>query len=231
MTCPIQVLRSWASLIRRGTFLEQSLSFYFSHSTKQKLGEPGDTHAFSSVDSCGGRWVRLHFPLFCLVTKSCLTLCDPMDCSTHARLPCPSLSPGVCSNSCPLSRWCHPTISSSLVPFSSCLQSFPASRSFSLSWLFASGGQSIGALASASVLPVNIQVWFPLGLTGLITLQSKRLLKVFSSTTVWKHSAFFMVHLSYPYMTTGKTTTLTIQTLLAKWCLCFSICCLGLSFS
>ena len=87
----------------------------------------------------------------------------------HARLPGPSLSPGVCSNSCPLSWWCHPTISSSATPFSSCLQSFPASGSFPMSWFFASGGQSIGASASASVLPLNIQGWFPLGLTGLVS--------------------------------------------------------------
>ena len=86
----------------------------------------------------------------------------------HARLPCPSLSPGVCSNSCSLSWWCHPTISSSVAPFSSCLQSFPASGSFPSSWLFTSGGQSIGASASGSVLPLNIQGWFPVGLTGLI---------------------------------------------------------------
>ena len=83
----------------------------------------------------------------------------------HARLPCPSPTPGVCSNSCPLSRWCHPTISSSVLPFSSCLQSFPASGSFLMSQFFASGGQSIGFSASASVLPMNIQYWFPLGLT------------------------------------------------------------------
>ena len=84
----------------------------------------------------------------------------------HARLPCPSPTPGVCSNSCPSCRWCHPTISSSVVPFSSCLQSFPASGSFPVSQLFASGGQSIGVSASASVLPVNIQDWFPLGWTN-----------------------------------------------------------------
>ena len=84
----------------------------------------------------------------------------------HARLPCPSPTPRACSNSCPLSRWCHPTISSPVVPFSSWLQSFPASGSFLMSWLFTSGGHSIGA--SASVLPVNIQNWFPLGLTGVI---------------------------------------------------------------
>ena len=102
----------------------------------------------------------------------------------HARPPCPSLSPGVCSNSCPLSRWCHPTISSSVIPFSSCLPSFPASRSFPMSWLFTSGGQSIGASASASVLPMNIQDWFPLGLTGLISLDSQESSPVY--TVYWK---------------------------------------------
>ena len=106
----------------------------------------------------------------------------------HTRLPCPSLSPGVCSNSCPLSQWCNPTISSSIAPFSSCPQSFPVSGSFPMSWLFTSGGQSFGA--SASVLPMNIQGWFPLGLTGLISLQSKGLSGVLSSTTVWKHQFF-----------------------------------------
>ena len=91
----------------------------------------------------------------------------------QARLPCPSPSPGACSNLCPLSRWCHPTISSSVTPFSSCLQSFPALGSFPMSWLFASGGQSTGASASASILPVTIKDWFSLGLTDLISLQSK----------------------------------------------------------
>ena len=106
----------------------------------------------------------------------------------HIRLPCPSLSPQVCSNSCPLSRWCHPALSPSVVPFSSCLQSFPASGSFPMSWLFTSGSQSIRA--SASVLPVNNQCWFSLGLTGLISLQSKGLSRVFSSITVWNHQFF-----------------------------------------
>ena len=103
----------------------------------------------------------------------------------HNRLPCPSLSPGVCSNSRPLSQWCHPTISSSVVPFSSCLQSFPASGSFPVSQFFASFGQIIGVSASASVVPMNIQNWFPLRLTGLISLQSKRL-KEFSPTPQFK---------------------------------------------
>ena len=108
----------------------------------------------------------------------------------HARAPCPSPTPSVYSNSCPLSRWCHPTISSYVIPFSSCLQSFPASESFPMSQLFASGGQSIGLSASASVLPINIQDWFPLGWTGWISLPSKGLSRVFSNTTVQKHQFF-----------------------------------------
>ena len=104
---------------------------------------------------------------FSSFAQSCLTLCDPMDC----RPPCPSPNHRVYSNSPPLSRWCHPTILSSVVPFSSCLQSFPASGSFQMSQLFASGGQSIGVSASTSVLPMNIQDWFPLGWTGWISLQ------------------------------------------------------------
>ena len=105
----------------------------------------------------------------------------------HTRLPCPSPTPGAYSNSHPLSPWCHPTISSSVIPFSSCLQSFPASGSFQTSQFFASGGQSIGASASASVLPMNIQDWFPLGWTGWISLLSKGFSRVFSNTTVQKH--------------------------------------------
>ena len=108
----------------------------------------------------------------------------------HARLPCLSPTPGACSNSCPLSQWCHPTISSSVVPFSSWPQSFPASGSFPISQFFMSGGQSIGASASASVLQMNIQDWFLLGLTDLISLQSKGLSRVFSNTTVQKHQFF-----------------------------------------
>ena len=108
----------------------------------------------------------------------------------HARPPCPSPTPRACSNSCPLSWWCHPTISSSIVPFSSCLQSFPASGSFPMRWLFTSRDQSIGA--SASVLLINISDWFPLGLTGLISLLSKGLSRVFSNTTVQKHQLFII---------------------------------------
>ena len=127
----------------------------------------------------------------------------------HARPPSPSLTPGVHSDSCPLSRSYHPAISSS-VTFSFCLQSFPESGSFPVSRLFTSGGQSTGASGSASVLPMNIQDLFPLGLTGLISLQSKGPSRDFSNTTVQKHlffscSAFFMIQLSHPYMTTSKT--------------------------
>ena len=114
----------------------------------------------------------------------------------HARLPCPSPTPGACSNSCPLSRWCHPIISFSVIPFSSCLQSFPASGPFPKSQLFTLGGQSIGA--SASVLPMNIQDWFP----GWISLQSKGLSRVFSNTTVQKHQFFYAQLSLYPTLTT-----------------------------
>ena len=114
----------------------------------------------------------------------------------HARLLCLPLSPGICSNSCPLSWWCYLIISSSATSFSSCPQSFPASGSFPISWFFASGGQSIGALASASVLPVNTQCWCPLGLTDLIFLQSKGLTGVFSTTTIQKHQ-FFSIQPSF----------------------------------
>ena len=137
----------------------------------------------------------------------------------HARPPCPLLSPRACSNSHPSSWWCHPTISSSVIPFS-CPQSFPASGSFPMSQFFTSGGQSIGVSASGSVLPVNIQDWFPLGWTGWISLQSKGLSRVFSSTSlkasILQHSAFFMVQLSHPYMTTGKNKALTIQNFVKK---------------
>ena len=134
--------------------------------------------------------VSINVPGFCCssVTKLCSTV--PPQGLQHARLPRSSLSPEVCSNSCPLSRWCHPTILSSVIPFSSNLQSFSASGSFPMSWLFALGGQSTGA--SASVLPMSIQGWFPLGLSGLISLLSKGLLRVYSTVprffvTFWKN--------------------------------------------
>ena len=132
-----------------------------------------------------------------------------MDCST---LPWPSPIPGARLNSCLLSWWCHPTISFSVVPISSCPQSFPASGSFQMSQFFASGGQSIGASALASVLPMNIPDWFPLGLPDLISLQSKGLSRVFSSTIVQKHQFLW----SHPYTTTGKTVALTRQTFVGK---------------
>ena len=113
----------------------------------------------------------------------------------HTRLPCPSLSPGTCSDSSPLNRWCHPAISSSVIPFLSCLQSCPASGSFQMSQFFTSGGQSIGVSVTSAILPMNIQDWFPLGLTGWISLQSKGLSRVFSSTTFQKHQ-FFSAQLS-----------------------------------
>ena len=119
----------------------------------------------------------------------------------HARPPCPSQTPGACSNSCPLSQWCHPTISSSVVPFSSHLQSFPASESFQMSQFFASDGWSIAASALASFLPVNIQDWFPLGLTGWISLQSKGLSRVFSNSTVERHQFFSLSFLYGPVLT------------------------------
>ena len=141
--------------------------------------------------------------------------------SQHARPPCPSPTPGVYSNSCASSWWCHPAISSSVVPFSSCLQSFPASGSFQMSQFFASGGQSIGVSASTSVLPMKIQDWFPLGWTGWVSLQSKGLSKSFlqycgSKAPILRLSAFFIVQLSHPYMTTGKTIALTRWTFVGK---------------
>ena len=153
------------------------------------------------------------------VPHLCLTLCDPMD-YQHARPPRPSPTPGIHSNSCPLSWWCHPTISSSVVPFSSCLQSFPAWGSFQMSQFFASGGQSIGVTASTSLLPMNIQDWFPLGWPALISLQTKGLSRVFSNTTVQKHQ-LFGTQLSFSptltsVMTPGKTIALTRRTFVGK---------------
>ena len=128
--------------------------------------------------------------------------------SQHARLPCPSQTPRVYSNSCPSSQWCHPAISSSVIPFSSCPQSLPASGSFPMSQLFAWGGQSVGVSASASVLPMNTQDLSPSGWTGWISLQSK--------ASIFQHSAFFTVQLSHPYMTTRKTIALTRWTFVGK---------------
>ena len=125
---------------------------------------------------------------FSSVTQSCLTL--PPHGLQHTRPPCPAPTPRVYSNSCPLSQWCHPTISSSVVPFSSHLQPFPASGSFSMSQFFTSGGQSIGVSTTASVLPMNIQDWFTLGYIDYISFPSKGLSRVFSNTTVQKNRFF-----------------------------------------
>ena len=155
-----------------------------------------------------------------------------MDCST----PVFSVlhSPGVCSNSCPLSQWCHPTITSSAALFSSCSQSFPESGSFQMSPCFTSGGRSIGASTLASVLPMNTQGWFPLGLTGLISMLSKELSRVFSSTTVQKHQfcsaqpslwSNSHIHIWLP----EKIELWLYRPFSAKWCVCFLTCYLGLS--
>ena len=153
----------------------------------------------------------------CSFSQFCLTLWDPHGLQ-HTRLPCPSPSPRACSNSCQLGRWCYPTISLPVISFSSCLRSFPSSGSFPMSQFFISGGESIGA--SASVLPVTTQNWFPLGMTDLIPLQSNGISRFFSSTTVQKHLFFDMqISLwfnSHPFMTTGKTIALTIQIFVGK---------------
>ena len=135
----------------------------------------------------------------------------------YSRPPCPSQTPRVHPNPCPSSRWCHPTLSSSVIPCLLCLQSFPASGFFQVSQFFASGGQNIGVSTSASVLPMNIQDWFPLGWTIWISLQSKGLLQHHSSkaSILWC-SAFFTIQLSLTYMTTGKTIALTRWTFVGK---------------
>ena len=147
---------------------------------------------------CLLQFLKRHGLAICVLLLFCINFQIPFSCSVmsdslwphglqHTRLPCPSPTPGACSNPCPLSRWCHPTNSSSVIPLSSCLQSFSASGSFLMSQFFASGGQSFGA--SASVLPMNLQDWFPLGLTSLISLLSKGPSRVFN-TTVQKHQFF-----------------------------------------
>ena len=152
----------------------------------------------------------------------------------HLRLLCPPLSHGICSKSCPLSRWCHLITISSATAFSFYLHSFPASASFPMSCLFSSGSRSTEGSISTSVLPTSIQDWSPLGWTALNTFQSKRLSRVFSSTTFWNYpffrtQAFFMAQLSHPYMTTGKTMTLTIWTFVGKVMSLLFKHCLGLS--
>ena len=144
-----------------------------------------------------------HVYKFLVVQFSCSVVSDSLRPHglQHARPPCSSPTPRVYSNSCPLSWWCHPTILSSVVPFSSCLQSFPASGSFPMSQLFASGGQSIGVSASTLVLPMNTQDWFPLGWTGWISLQSKGLSRVFSNTIIRKFNSSALSFLYSPTLT------------------------------
>ena len=174
------------------------------------------SHTFPLISS------KLYIEISSSVQFSCSVVSNSLQpCGLqHARLPCPSPTPEAGSNSCPSSQWCHPTISSFVVSFSSCPQSFPASGSFQISQLFASGGQSIEASASASDLPMNIRIWFLLGLTGWISLQSKgskRYLQHHSSkASILQRSAFFTVQLSHPYMTTGKTIALTRWTFVGK---------------
>ena len=167
---------------------------------------------------------------FSSVAQSCPTLCNPKDWIQHARPPCPSPTLRACSYSCPLTQWCHPTISSSVVSFSSCPESFPASASFQMSQFFASGSQSIGVSASASV----VQDWFPLGLTSYIFLLSKRLSRVFSTTTVQNHQSFgtqlSLWSNSHIHIWLLEKPQLWLdRPLLAKQCLCFLLCCLGWS--
>ena len=176
----------------RITCLEGFLLFFYQ---KKKNGN----NTFSNP---GWNNAEKRRPLISLVSVqfSCLVVSNSLwpHGLQHARLHWPSPTPGACSNSCPLSQWCNPTISYYVAPFSSCRHSFPASGSSLRLHFFASGGQSIGTSASASVLPMNIQDWFPLGLTGLISLQSKGLSRVFSNTTVQKHQ-FGTLALSFLY--------------------------------
>ena len=166
--------------------LQARILEWISMPTPRGSSQPRNQTHISYV-SCIDRQVLYHLLLF-----SCSIVSDSLRPHglQHARLLCPLPTLRACSNSCPSSQGCHPTISPSVALFSSCLQSLPASGSFSVSQLFPSGGQSIGASGAASVLPMNIYGWFPVGLTGLISLQSKGLLRVFSSTTVQKHWFF-----------------------------------------
>ena len=201
-----------------------------SHSQRGALGDIPTCSVFTATRADGSDLVRnfIYCPIsyfssptwysegqFSSVTQSCPTLW-PHELQ-HARPLCPSPTPGVHLNSCPSSQWCHPAISSSVVPFSSCPQSLPASESFPMNQFFTWGGQSIGVSASASVLAKNTQDWSPLGWTGWISLQSKGLSSLLSSkaSILWR-SAFFTVQLSHPYMTTGKITALTRWTFVSK---------------
>ena len=190
ISCPISnypdtlKLTEGSTLELRGQISPQLMTFFCTH-----LYLPNLSHILFANPSTSPPWIcrcKYAFTQLSSVQFSCSALSDSLRPHKphHARPPCPSPIPGVYPNSCPLSRWCHPTISSSVVPFSSCPQSFPASGSFQISQLFTSGGQSIGVSASASVLPMNTKDWSPLGWTGWISLQSKGLSRVFSNTTV-----------------------------------------------
>ena len=180
-------------------------------------------------------FMKIFVYFFCVLLFICQVLSDSLwpHGLQNSRLPCPFPSPRVCPSSCQLYWWCHPTISPFVVPFS-CPQSSPASRSFPVSQLFTSRGQSIRASASAAVLPMSVQGWLPLGFTGLISLLSKELSRVFSSTTVRKHQ-FFGTQPSLWSSSHIRTWLLErpqswlYGPLLAKWCLCFWICYLGWS--
>ena len=214
----------WWGIIPRSPALEGRLL---------TTGPPGKSHSGSFDASINKPHKDLkslqhedHKKLYLSVQFSCSVVSDSLRPRglQHARLPCPSPTPRTYSHSCLQSQWCHPTISSSVIPFSSCLQSSPAPGSFQMSQFFTSGGQSIGV--SAWVLPKKSQGWSPSEWTGWISLQSEGLSRVFSNTTVQKHqlfellelrhSAFFIVQLSHPYMTTGKTIALTRWTFIGK---------------
>ena len=203
------------------SFLFLSKPFLKWHPTPVLL--PEKSHGWRSLVGYS-QWDQIRASNFSLsqyssVVQSSLTLCDPIHCSMP-RLPCPLSTPRACSNSCPLSRWCHPAIPSCVVPFFSCFQSFPASGSFLVSLFFTSGGQSSGASALASVFPMNIQGWFPLGLIGLIFLKSKDSQKSFPAPQ-FKGIKFSLVSLLYgpaltSYMTTRKIIALTRWTFVGK---------------
>ena len=189
----VQTLCCWQSIILNQLFLVSPvLACTFIEDNSIKLSSVSSLHVLFVFF-----WELVWYQMLASVQFSHSVVSDSLQPHglQHARPRCPSPTPRAYSNSCPLSRWCPPAISSSVIPFSSCLQYFPASGSFPMSQFFASGGQSIGVSASASVLPMNIQDWFPLGQTGWISLQSKGLSWVFSNTTVQKHQ-FFSAQLS-----------------------------------
>ena len=191
-------------------------------STPGDLSHPGIKPTSLASPALAGRYFTTQFSSvqFSQFRRSVMSNSLQSHEPKHTRPPCPSPTPRVHPDSCASSWWCHPAISSSVVPFSSCPQSLPASRSFPVSQLVTWGGQSIGVSASASILPMNTQDWSPLGWTGWISLQSKGLSRVFSNTTVQKHQ-FFSTPLSsqfnsHPYMTTGKTIALTRRSFVGK---------------